>query len=75
MDQGLNKLYHVIVSRTIVPEPNRGAPEYYRCSECGWQFALNRTTFVVEYFDERGAQNSFRIHDCADFPVLKTDED
>lgn len=52
------KRYPNAVTRTIVPEPNRGAPQRYRCSECGWHFALNHISFVVEYLDERKAQDT-----------------
>jgi hypothetical protein len=59
------------MERDIVATPGGPHPVSYHCSECGWNFTFKRLSFVIEYFEEREAQASFRNHKCANYPLLE----
>lgn len=53
--------------RSMRPNPDRGFPSQYICSDCNWSFPLEHVSEVADFLEQKAAIRAFSAHDCALF--------
>src|SRR4051794_30793767 len=57
--------------REMRPNPDRGFPSKYTCSDCSWSFPLERLSELADFFQQKAAILAFSTHSCASFPSIQ----
>lgn len=57
--------------RDMRPDPDRGFPSQYTCSDCAWSFPLEHLSDLADFFQQKTAILSFSSHTCASFPFIQ----
>ena len=61
--------------RDMRPDPDRGFPSQYICSDCNWSFPLEHLSDLADFFQQKDAILAFSIHVCRSFPLTRVEED